>query len=176
MAADGAGVDHRRHDRGWHSRFRRDLFHRGEHAHPESVPGGTDFLSGGIHARADGRPRRVWLRVLLLGCLPERVLLGERSIVIVPGHVSADERVCIRAYIPVSERIRVPEPPLVRFSVADPGLATSSARHADADHISTDIDAAEHARDYGIFGTCNFGTARIHVGEHRNIGMPPASA
>ena len=40
-------------------------------------------------------PRRVWLRVLLLVCLPERVLLSERSIVIVPGHIAAGERECI---------------------------------------------------------------------------------
>jgi len=115
-------------------------------------------------------PRRVWLRVLLLVCLPERVLLGERSSVIVPGHVAAGERVGIRirAYIPVGERVRVPEPPLVRVPVSDPGLGLAHIRgpDADADHIGTDIGAAEHTRDYG---TRDYGTARIHSGEYSII-------
>ena len=43
----------------------------GKGAHPESVPGGTDVLSGGIiYVRRAWRPRCVWLRVLLLGCRP----------------------------------------------------------------------------------------------------------
>ena len=90
------GVDHRRHDRGGRSRLRHDLFRRGEDAHPESVPGRTDFLTGGIiHVRRTWHPRCVWLRVLLLVCLPERVLPGERSSVIVPGHVSASDCACL---------------------------------------------------------------------------------
>jgi hypothetical protein len=165
-------VDYRRHDRGGHSRFCRDHSHRGKDAHPESVPGRTDLLSGGIiHLR---RPRRVWLRVLLR-CRPERVRLGERRSVIGPGHVSAGQRAGIRTrgYLPVGERIRVREPPRVRLAVADPGLVyiRGPEADADADRISTDIDAADHARDYGThnYGTRNYGAARIHVGEHRNI-------
>ena len=106
----------------------------------------------------------------------ERVLLSERSSVIVPGHVSADERVGIHARecIPVGERVRVPEPPLVRLSVSDPDLGLAyilGPEDADADHISTDIGTAEHAPIFGTcnFGTCNFGTARIHAGEHSII-------
>jgi hypothetical protein len=172
-------MDHRRHDRGGGSRFRRDLLRRGEHAHPDSLPGGTDFLSAGIHVRRTWWcPRRVWLRVLLLGCRPERVLLGERStvIVIVPGHVAVGERVCIRAYLSV----RVPESPLVPLSFSDlgPGHVQGPDADPDADHISTtdigtadlraaDIRAADlRAADLRTpdFGTCNFGTGNIGTG------------
>jgi hypothetical protein len=167
VAADGAGLDHRRHDRGGRRRFRRDLFDRGEHAHPQPVPRRTDVLSGGIHGGRARRARRVRLRVLLLVCLPERVLRGERSSVIVPGHISAGERVCvrIRAHIPVA--VRVPERPvLVRLPlpVPDLGLAYIRVPHADADHIGADL--VEHTH---IVGTRNFGT-RIHSGDHSRAG------
>ena len=124
----------------------------GEHAHhPEPVPRRTDVLSGGIHGRRTWRPRRIWLRVLLLlGCLPERVLLSERSSVIVPGHVTVGERVRIRigACRPVA--VRVAQPPLVRLSVFVPdlGLAHIRVSGADADHIG--IGLAEHT---SVFGT-----------------------
>ncbi len=191
MAADGAGVDHRRHDRGGGSRFRRDLFRRGEHAHPDSLPGGTDFLGAGIHVRRTWWcPRRVWLRVLLLGCRPERVLLSERSIVIVPGHDAAGEYVCIRACLSV----RVPESPLVPLSFSDlgPGHVQGPDADADADHSTPHIGTADigtadlrtadlrapdlRTPDFGTadfgssnFGTCNHGTGRIHAGERRII-------
>ena len=44
-----------------HSQYRGDRFHRA-FAYSNSVPGGTDVLSGGILAR-DAGPRPVWLRV-----------------------------------------------------------------------------------------------------------------
>ena len=183
MAADGAGVDHRRHDRGGRSRFRRDLFRRGEHAHPDSFPGGTDLLSAGIHVRRTWWcPRCVWLRVLLLVCLPERVLLSECSIVIVPGHVAADECVCLRACLSV----RVPESPRGPLSVSDLGPAHVQGPDADADpdadHSTADIGTADlRTPDFGTadigtpdFGTADlrtpdFGTGRIHAGERRTI-------
>ena len=188
MATDGAGVDHRWHDRGGGSRFRRDLLRRGEHAHPDSLPGGTDFLGAGIHVRRTWRcPRCVWLRVLLLGCRPERVLLGERSTVIVPGHDAAGEFVCIRACLSV--RVRVPESPLVPLSVSDHGPAHVQGpdADADADHSTTDIGTADYGTadygtpdygtpdygtpDYGTpdYGTPDFGTGRVHAGEHSII-------
>ena len=186
-------MDHRWHDRGGGSRFRRDLLRRGEHAHPDSLPGGTDFLGAGIHVRRTWWcPRRVWLRVLLLGCRPERVLLGERSIVIVPGHVAVGERVCIRACLSV--RVRVPESPLVPLSFSDLGPAHVQGpdADADADHSTPDIGTPDIGTadlgtadlgtpdlrtadlgtpDFGTcnFGTCNFGTGRIHAGEHSII-------
>jgi hypothetical protein len=191
VAADGAGVDHRWHDRGGRSRFRRDLFRGGEHAHPDSLPGGTDLLSAGIHVRRTWWcPRCVWLRVLLLGCLPERVLLGERSTVIVPGHDAAGERACIRACL--SARVRVPEPPLVPLSVSDLGTAHVQGPDADADHRTPDHRTADHGTpdhrtadhgtpdhgtpdhrtaDHGTanYGTANFGAGRVHAGERRII-------
>ena len=91
VAAAGASVVRRLHHCGISSRLRRDRYDRA-HAHPGSVPGGTDFLSGGVHlSRTTGR----W-RVCLLGCRPEHVLLSERSIVTVPRHIPADERIRIR--------------------------------------------------------------------------------
>ena len=186
-------MDHRWHDRGGGSRFRRDLLRRGEHAHPDSLPGGTDFLSAGIHVRRTWWcPRCVWLRVLLLGCRPERVLLSERSIVIVPRHVAVGECVCIRACLSV--RVRVPESPLVPLSFSDLGPAHVQGpdADADADHSTPDIGTADIGTadlgtadlgtpdlgtpDFGTpdlgtpdFGTCNFGTGRIHAGEHSII-------
>ena len=176
VAADGTGVDHRRHDRGGRSRFRRDQSHRRKDTHPGSLPGGTDLLSAGIHVGRTWCPRCVWLRVLLLVCLPERVLLSERSTVIVPGHISVSECVCIRACLSV----RVAESPLVPLSVSD--LGTSYVQgpdaDADADHSSTDIGTADHRTpDFGTadlrapdlrapdFGTPDLGTGRIHAGE-----------
>jgi hypothetical protein len=187
VAADGAGVDHRRHDRGGRSRFRRDHSRRGKHPHPDSLPGGTDLLSG-IHVGRTWRcSGRVWLRVLLPGCLPERVLLSERSAVIVPGRISAGEHACIRACL--SARVRVPEPPLVPLSGSDLGTAYVQGpdANADADHSTPDERAPDFgtsnfgapnfgapdfgAPDFGTsnFGTSNFGTGRIHAGEHTII-------
>ena len=165
-------MDRRRPDRGGRrSRSGRDCPQRA-HARPDSLPGGTDFLSAGIHGRRTWRPHRVCVRVRLLVCRPERVLLGERRIVIVPGHVSVGERVCIRAGIPVD--VRVPEhQSLVRLPDSDPdpgGLAylhvPDADAHADADHIGTDL--AEHTHVFGTYNyrDCVFGTARIHTGEH----------
>ncbi len=123
MAAAGTGMARRLHPRGICSGLRRDRHDRA-HTHPGSVPGRTDFPSGGVHlSRATGR-WRVCLRVCLLGCRPEHVLPGERSNVIIPGHIPAGERVRIRirACLPVADRIRVPEPPVpVRvFGAAGP--------------------------------------------------------
>lgn len=102
MAAAGAGVDHRRPYRGIRrSRFRGDRFHRA-HAYPGSVPGGPDFLTDGTRVgRTDGFQR---------ACFPAGVRLADR--IIVPGHISAGERVCvpIGAFIPVADRIGIPEP------------------------------------------------------------------
>ena len=174
MAAAGAGVARRLPGRGGCNRFRRDRFQRA-HAHPGAVPGGTDFLSGGIHDRRTGLPGRICLGDCLLICRPERVLVGEHSIVIVAGHISVGERVFIRirACLPVA--VRVPEPPFVRLSVPDLGLGLAYIRvpDADADHIGTGF--AEHTRVFStrIFSTactvggCNFGTGRIHAGEYR---------
>ena len=96
---------------------------------------------------------------------PERVLLGERSSVIVLGHVSADQRarLRIRGCISVGDRVRFPEPPLIRLPISGPGLAYVQGPDAGAEHTH-------------VFGTCNFGTARIHVGEHRIIRIGTASA
>ena len=97
---------------------------------------------------------------------------GERSSVILPGHVSAGERARLhtRGCIPVGERVRVPEPPLVRLSVSHPGLAHVQGPDAGAGHVSTGM-APPSTPVFGTsnFGTCNFGTARIHVGEHSII-------
>ena len=172
VAAAGAGVARRLPGRGGCRRFRRDRFQRA-HAHPGSVPGGTDFLSGGIQVQRTGLPCRVWLLV----CFSERLLVGERSIVIIPGRISVGERVYIRirACLLFADRIRVPEPPFVRLPVSDPDLGLAYIQgpdaDADADHISTDIGAAEHTGVFGIrnLGTRNFATARIHVGEHSII-------
>jgi hypothetical protein len=111
VAAAGAGVDRWLPCRGSRSRVRRDHFHRA-HARPGPVPGGTDFLIGGIHA---GRPD-----ALRGACLPVRFLLSER--IIVPGHISAGERVriLIGAFVPVADRIRVPEVIPVRLPDPDP--------------------------------------------------------
>ena len=162
MAAAGAGADRRLPGRGGGSRCLPDRFQQAR-AHPRSVPGGTDFLSAGIHARRTGLPCRV--RVCLLICLRERVFAGERGIVIVPGRISAGERVYIR--------IRVPEPPFARLLNCVLGLAHIRVPDADADHIGTGL--AEHTRDYStrivstacIAGACNFGTGRIHADQHR---------
>jgi hypothetical protein len=169
-------VDHRRRGRGGRrSRSGRDCPQRA-HPCPDSLPGGTDFFSAGLHVRRTWRPQRVCVRVRLLLCRPERVLLGERIIVIVPGDVSADERVCICAYLPVA--VRVPEHPiLVRLPDPHPhphpdlGLAYTHVpdADADADHIGTVV--AEHTHIFGTynFRTCLFG-ARVHDGEHSRVG------
>ena len=66
-------------------------FTGGNPLHPDSLPGRTDFLSGGIHVRRAGRPRRICLPVRF----PERVLLVER--IIVPGLVRAGDHARVRA-------------------------------------------------------------------------------
>ena len=174
MAAAGAGVDRRLPGRGGGRRCRSDRFRRAQ-VHPGSVPGGTDFLSAGIHVRRTGLPGRVRVCVRLLLCPRKRVLAGERSIVIIPGPTSAGERVRIRIRIRFADRVRVPEPPFVRLSVPVPvpGLAHIRVPDADADHIGTGL--AEHTRVFSTacivgarnFGARNFGTGRIHAGEHR---------
>ena len=126
-------------------------------------------------------PRCVWLRVLLLVCLPERVLLSERSTVIVPGRISVSECVCIRACLSV----RVAESPLVPLSVSDLGTAYVQGPDpdADADHSSTDFGTADfRTPDFGTadlrtpdlrapdFGTPDLGTGRIHAGERSRWG------
>jgi hypothetical protein len=111
VAAAGAGVDRWLCCRGGRSRFRRDRFHRA-HARPGPVSGRTDFLIGGIHTgRADA---------LRQACLPARVLLSER--IIIPGHISADQRICVLVgtFVPVADRIGVPEVISVRLPDPDP--------------------------------------------------------
>jgi hypothetical protein len=175
VAAAGAGVGRRLPGRGGYSRHRRDRF-RPARAHPGPVPGGTDFLSGD-HARRTEFPGRACLCACLLACLRERVLVGERSIVTIPGRISAGERVGIR--------IRVSEQPFVRLPDCVPVLGLAHIRGADADADHIDADLAEHTRVFSTrivgtacivgacnfgtcnFGTCNFGTGRIHAGEHR---------
>ena len=91
-----------------------------------------------------------------------------QNFVIVPERISAGERVRIR--------IRVPEPPFVRLPVPVLGLPHIRVPDTDADHIGTGL--AEHARVFStcivgtacIAGACNFGTDRIHAGEHRRAG------
>ncbi len=156
--------------RGGYIRHRRDRL-RPARTHPGPVPGGTDFPSGAIHARRTGLPRRVslcaCLLIWLLVCRRERVLAGERSIVIVPGHISAGEHVHIR--------IRIREPPFVRLPDCVPVLGLAHIRGADADADHIDIGLAKHTRVFStrivgtacIVGACNFGTGRIHAGEHR---------
>ena len=100
------------------------------------VPGPS--LAEAIHDH--GRPRCAWLRVLLPGCLPERVLPGERSSVIIPGHVTAGERACLRIRACLPAGVRLPQPPLVRLPVPDPGLAHVQGPDPDADHIGADLD------------------------------------
>ena len=103
-------------------------------------------------ADASGLPSWIPGSGRLLSCRPGRVLLGERSIVIVPGHVSVGERVCFRRCLSVS--VHVSEAPLVRLSVSD--LGTAHVQGPDADHIGT----AEHTPVFRtrVFGTGNFGT------------------
>jgi len=150
-------VDHRRRyrgvRRGW---FRRDCFHRA-HAHPDPVPGGTDFRTDDIHVRRTWGAQRVCLRVRL----PERVLLGER--VIVPGHISVGQRVCVRlgACLPVA--VRVPEPVPVRLSVAVPvRIDIRVSVRIGVVGIAISISIGKHI----YISTPVFGTARVHAGEH----------
>jgi hypothetical protein len=147
VAAAGAGVDHWLPYRGIRSRFRGDRFHWAR-AHPDPVPGSTDFRTDGIHVgRPDGL-RRV--------CLPARVLLSER--IIVPGHISVGERVCIPvgAFIHVTDRIPEPFPDPFRVHIRDPvhpGLSehipvvtcvfTPACRHPD-EHSTADYRATSH--------------------------------
>ncbi len=154
MAAAGAGVARRLPGRGSCSRCRRDRFRRA-HAHPGSVPGGTDFLSGGIHVRRTGCPCRVCLLIWLLVCLPEPVLVSERSIA--PGRISVGECVFIPflgACIPLAYcvRVRVPEPIPVRLPVPVPVYIRLPVHIAIDEHI--------------IVGARGFVRASIHVGEH----------
>jgi hypothetical protein len=140
-------MDRRRHRHSIRrSRFGHDRFVRAR-AHPGAVPGGIDVLSGGVRGRRTGWPGRVCLRVRL----PARVLLGERSIVIVPGHVAVGvgERVCIplRACIPLPDPIRVPEAIPVSFPVRV-GVAIG-------EHIAV--------------GTYVFVPARLYAGEHLTV-------
>ena len=104
-------MDRRFPGRGGCSHSRRDRIHRA-YARLGPVPGGTDFLLGGIHAGRTDALRGT--------CLPSRFLLGER--IIVPGRTSVGERVCILigAFVPVADRIRIPEPDPV--CVPDPDL------------------------------------------------------
>ena len=97
--------------RGGHSCFRRDRFHRA-HAHPGSVPGGTDFLIDRIHVARTDALRRVYLP----GC----VLLTES--ILVPGHISAGGSACIPigVLIPVADRVGIPEVIPVRLPDPDP--------------------------------------------------------
>ena len=105
---------------------------------PRDSPPRTDVLSGIIHVRRTWRPWCVWLRVLLLGCLPERVLLSERSSVIVPGHVAVGERVRIRigACLPVA--VRVPS----HHSSASPSSSPISAPPTSASPAPTPTTSA----------------------------------
>jgi hypothetical protein len=101
--------------RGGRSCFRRDRFQRAHDAHPEPVPGSTDFLTDRIR-RTDA------LRCV---CLAGRVLLIEVLLIehiIVAWHISAGERVCIPlgVFIPVADRIRIPELIPVRLPDPDP--------------------------------------------------------
>jgi hypothetical protein len=133
-------VAHRLPYRGIRSRFRGDRFRRAR-ARPDSVPGSTGFLTDSIHV---GRPhglRRV--------CLPARVLLSER--IIVPGHISVGERVCIPigAFIQVADRI--PEP----FPVRLPNPFRDPDRLGLSEHIPV--------------VTCVFAPARSHADEHSTV-------
>ena len=148
MAAAGAGVAHWLPYRGIRSRFRGDRFHRAR-AHPDSVPGSTGFLTGGIHV---GRPhglRRV--------CLPARVLLSER--IIVPGHISVGERVCIPigAFIQVADRL--PEP----FPVRLPDPFPDPFRVHIRDPVR--LGLSEHIPVV----TCVFAPARSHADAHSTV-------
>ena len=91
--------------------------------------------------------------------------LGERRSVIVPGHIAAGDRACLRipAYLPAGERVRVPEPPLVRLPVPDPGLTHLQGPDPDADHISTDTDTDHLSTDIAEH------THVGHVGGHSII-------
>jgi len=132
VAAPGAGVDHRRHYRGVRRRrFRGDRFYRA-HAYPGSIPGGPDFVTGGTRVGQTDSLQRA--------CLAARVHLGER--IIVPGNISAGQRVCfpIGAFIQVADRIRIPEPIPVCFP--DPL----------ADPVSVHIGLGEHITVRGGIG------------------------
>jgi hypothetical protein len=111
VAAAGVGVDRWLPCRGGRSHFRRDRIHR-PHAGPGPVPGGTDFLDGGIHAGRGDALRRA--------CLPVHILLSER--VIVPEHLSAGQRarILIGAFVPVADRIRISEVIPIRLTDPDP--------------------------------------------------------
>ena len=140
MAAAGAGVDRWLPCGGRRSQFRRDRFHR-THARPGPVPGSTDFLFDGIHVGRTDAVRRV--------CLPVRFLLSEG--IIVSGHISAGERFCvlIGAFVPVADRIRIPEVIPVHLPDADPfrivpvphpvGIGIP-VPHSDPLHIVPDAD------------------------------------
>jgi hypothetical protein len=137
VAAAGAGVDRWLRCRGRRSEFRRDRFHRAP-ARPGPVPGGTDFLIDGIRVGRTDALRRL--------CLRARVLLSER--IIVPGHTSAGERSCILrgAFVPVADRIRIPEVIPVRLSDPVP------FPDPDPDPDPADVPDSVHARDPGPVG------------------------
>ena len=154
VAAAGAGVARRLPGRGSCSRCRRDRFRRA-HAHPGSVPGGTDFLSGGIHVRRTGCPCRVCLLIWLLVCLPEPVLVSERSI---PPRAHLSRRVRLH---PLPRRMHPtrllrprprPQPIPVRLPVPVPVYTRLPVHIAIDEHI--------------IVGARGFVRASIHVGEH----------
>jgi hypothetical protein len=111
VAAAGAGVDRWLPGRGGRSHFRRDRIHRA-HAGPGPVPRGADFLIGGSHAGRRDALRRARLTV--------HILLTER--IIVPEHISAGQRarILVGAFVPVADRIRIPEVIPVRLADPDP--------------------------------------------------------
>ena len=155
VASTGAGVARRLPGPSSCSRCRRDRFQG--HTLTGSVPGGTDFLIGGIHVRRTGLPCRVCLCVCLLVCLRERVLVCERSIVIVPGRISVGERVftpLLRACIPLAYCVRIPEPIPVRLPlpIYIRLLVHIGVANANAEHI--------------VVGACVFVRAPIHAVEH----------
>jgi hypothetical protein len=120
--------------RGGHSCFRRDRFHRA-HAHPGSVPGGTDFLIDRIHVARTDALRGVYL--------PACVLLTES--ILVPGHISAGGRVCILigVHIPVADQVGIPELIPVRLPDPDPFPVSIGPpdSHPDLSHVLASIHA-----------------------------------
>ena len=83
-AACGAGVARRLPGRGSCSRCRRDRFQRA-HARPGAVPGGTDFLSGGIHVQRTGHP--LPLRLVIRAAVAALLSLAVLSLI--PGQAVA---------------------------------------------------------------------------------------
>ena len=86
--------------RGGHSYFRRDRFQQA-HAHPGSVPGGTDFLIDRTHVGRTDVLRGVYLR----GCVR---LIGR---IVGPGHISVGGcvRIPIGVLIPAADQVRIRE-------------------------------------------------------------------